>query len=339
MVVGMFGLLVALIDLFSNLVRYLNYEVPFSEILIISFFYLPKAISYAIPLSLLFAAAYTLGDLFARNELTSIFAAGIPFSRFVAPLVAIGILASVLSFFFQDLVVIPTMKRKNSLSRTALHQQPRANEHSDVVIKTDNGKLIYQVDYFDTDNDRLSGISIIETDGDGGFTALVRAPDAYWNGEFWILSNALIYREEDGFIRVRSYNPGGIYREHPDTFRRNAVEIESLPVRDARLLIQDLKNAGLPHTAAEADYYRRFSFSAVSFVVMILSISMGGRFKKNIILMSLGTSLVTAVVYYVMEMISMMLAQTGNIPPAVGAWFPVAFFSTAGVLLLGGAKT
>jgi lipopolysaccharide export system permease protein len=337
---GMFVLLICLIDLFANLVRYLNYEVPIKQILLITGYYVPKSISYALPIALLFAAAYTLGDLFARNELTSVFASGISFARFVTPLIVIGALVSAGSFYFQDLLVIPTLKQKNNLSRVALHQQPRANENTDIVIKTNNGKLIYSVDYFDFDNNRLNGVSIIEETDDGVFEALIRATDAAWTGEYWSFSNALVYRwEEDGFLRVSALPPTDSYREHPDTFRRNAVEVESLSTRDAHLLIQDLKNAGLPFIGAQVDYYHRYSFSTVSFVVMILSISMGGRFKKNILLMSLATSLIVAVIFYVMEMISMMLAQTGYILPLVGAWFPIIFFSIVGMLLLRSAKT
>jgi lipopolysaccharide export system permease protein len=337
---GMFVLLICLIDLFANLVRYLNYEVPLRQVLLITLYYVPKSISYATPISLIFAAAYTLGDLFARNELVSIFASGIPFARFVAPLAVIGILASVFSFFFQDMIVIPTLKQKNNLSRTALHQQPKANENADIVIKSNNGRTIYQVDYFDVDRNQLNGLSIVEESDDGGFDALIRAPEARWTGDHWLLVSALVYRwEDDGFLRVRALEATDLYREHPDTFRRNAVEVESLPVREAGLLIQDLKNAGLPFLEVQAEYYHRFSFSTVSFVVMVLSISMGGRFKKNILLMSLATSLITAVVFYVMEMVSMMLAQTGFIPPLAGAWFPIVFFSITGILLLGGAKT
>jgi lipopolysaccharide export system permease protein len=66
---------------------------------------------------------------------------------------------------------------------------------------------------------------------------------------------------------------------------------------------------------------------------------MGGRFKKNILLMSLLTSLGAAVLFYVTEMISMMMAKLGYIPPIVGAWFPVLMFIVAGVLLLWNAKT
>jgi lipopolysaccharide export system permease protein len=336
--ISMFVLLLSLLDLFMNLWRYLNYEVPATEILRVCVYYLPKCFSYSIPISLLFAAAYTLGDLYSRNELTSIFSSGIPFWRFSLSLVFIGIAASLFSFFFDDIVVIPTLKAKNDLSRVLLHQR-RSENNSDIVIKARNGELIYSVDYYDYRTYTLNGISIIEQDLNGGFISLLRSPRAIWSGEYWIFNNALIYQWEDGLLRARPLPVTNIYRENPDTFRRNAVNVEDLPAREVALVVEDLRYAGLPFIDALADYYHRFSFPSVSLVVMILSISMGGRFKKNIMLMSLLASLAVAVVFYIIEMITMMMARLGYIPPAAGAWFPVGTFIVIGLLLLWNAKT
>jgi lipopolysaccharide export system permease protein len=336
--VGMFMMLVSLIDLFANLVRYLNYEVPFKQILTVSLYYLPKSFSYAMPVSLLFAAAYTLGDLYGKNELTTVFSSGIPFWRFSMSLIIIGLMASVVSFYFDDIVVIPTLKMKTDLSRTLLHQQ-RAENNSDIVIKARNGQLIYSVDYYDRANDVLNGVSIVEQNARGEFISLIRSPRAAWNGEFWVLSNAVIYQWEQELLRVRPLPETDIYREQPDIFKRSAVNVEELRARDAGLLVKDLKNAGLPFVEALSDFYHRFSFATASFVVMILSISMGGRFRKNILLMSLLASLGSAVIFYVMEMICMMMARLGYIPPLVGAWFPVGTFIAAGVMMMRSAKT
>jgi lipopolysaccharide export system permease protein len=123
----MFILLLLLIDLFLNLVHYLNYDATMKQILTVSLYYIPKAADYALPISLLFATAYTLGDLYARNELTSIICSGIPFWRFAASLIIIGACASIFAFFFDDRVVIPTLKTKNQLSAQLKHQQVQQN--------------------------------------------------------------------------------------------------------------------------------------------------------------------------------------------------------------------
>ena len=336
--IAMFMMLLSLIDLFTNLVRYLNYEVPFSQIMKISLFYLPKSFSYALPIALIFASAYTLGDLYARNELTSIFSSGIPFWRFSLPLVFVGFFASFFSFYFDDRVVIPTLRAKNEMSRHYL-QQVSGDNTSDIVIRARNGRLTYSVDYFDTASQSLNGLNIVEQDERGEFISLIRAPRASWNGEYWHLVNPIIYQWEDGILRSRRLPETTAYREHPDIFRRSAVRVEELPARDAGLLVKDLRQTGLPFIEAMAEYYHRFSFATVSLVVMVLSITMGGRFRKNILLMSLLASLSAAVVFYVIEMITMMMAKLGYIHPFIGAWFPVVIFIVIGLALLRSAKT
>ena len=334
----MFILIICMVDLFVNLSRYLNFEVSAANIFRVTFLFVPKAFSYALPISLLFAAAYTLGDLFARNELTSIFAAGIPFWRFSRSIVIIGLIASVLSFFFDDRIVIPTLKSKNDLSNVLLRRE-RSDFQADIVVRARGGNLVYAVDYFDGEVGIIIGLSIIEQDDEGNLISLIRAQRAHWREYYWDLVSAIVYRWDDGILRFQHMPFTDEFREEPETFRRNLVNIEELHFQDARLLIEDLRIAGLPFVSALVDYHHRFSFSAVSLVVIMLSISMGGRFRKNILLMSLFASIAAAVVFYVIEMLTMMMARMGYIPPIIGAWFPVFIFVIIGFLLLKTAKT
>ncbi|MCL2764154.1 MAG: LptF/LptG family permease [Treponema sp.] len=336
--ISMFVFIILLIDLFANIIRYLNNEVTVSTMLQITLHFIPKSISYALPISLLFAAAYTLGDLYAKNELTSVFSTGIPFWRFSLPLLIVGFLVSVLSFYLDDVIVIPTLKTKNDLSRRALKQHV-TESNSDIVIKSKDGRLIYSIDYYDSQRQIINGVNIVKMDERGEFILQIRAPSAQWKEDHWEFRNAVIYQYERGILRVKNLPATLEYDEHPDIFRRSAVIYQELPAREAKLLVDDLRGAGLPFFHVQANYYHRYSFSATSFVVMILSVSMGGRFRKNILLMSLFTSLVCAVVYYIAEMLSMTLAGLNYIHPFIGAWFPVCIFIVIGVLMIRSAKT
>jgi lipopolysaccharide export system permease protein len=304
----------------------------------ISFFFIPKCVSYALPISLLFAAAYSLGDLYSKNELTTIFSSGIPFWRFSSSLIVVGLLASVFSFFLDDIIVIPTIRVKNELSDIALYRIPPGS-NADVVIKARNGRLVYSVDYYDNGNLIINGVTIIEMGENGEFVSQIRSTSASWTGDYWEFKNAYIYRYEDGVLRIRSFEGDTSYNEPPEMFKRDTLNVEELPARQVRYLINDLRVAGLPYYQAQVNYYHRYSFATTSLIVMLLSISMGGRFRKNILLMSLFTSLSVAVVYYITEMLSMTMAGLNYIPPVIGAWFPIVLFIAVGVLLLWSAKT
>jgi lipopolysaccharide export system permease protein len=342
---AMFVTLVVLIDLFVNLVNYLNYNATFTQILTVSYYYVPKSVEYAIPISLLFAVAYSLGELYARNELTSIISSGIPFWRLSSSLLMIGLFMSAFSFFFSDKIVIPTLKVKNEMSRELKHQQ-NSDTDANVVIKVNDGKLVYAVDLYDYENKTLNGVQIIETDDNWEPVSIIRSQVAHWSDDHWEFSNAIIYKwandeKNPGGRILKPFNfpPSTDYRDDPELFRRAAVDPDDLNASDAKYFIEDLKRVGLPYREAETDYFHRFSFPFTAFIVIILSLSVAGRFRKNILLMSLLVSLGISVVYYVMEMVTMLMANSGTIPPIAGGWAPVIFFTFLGVVLLRFSKT
>ncbi|MDR1143006.1 MAG: LptF/LptG family permease [Spirochaetaceae bacterium] len=334
---ALFMMLVILIDLFLHLTRYLDNGAGLFAILKVSLYFVPKSFLYALPVSLLFASAYTLGDLSSKNELTVVLGSGTPYGRFCLPLLVLGIVSSLFAFFFEDRAVIPSLKRKNELSRELLHTNDSAL--SNIVIKLNGGKLIYLVDYYDTLSETINEITIVELDDEYSLRSVVYSGRAVWQGDSWAFSNPLVYEWNEGFFKPRPAGNMEKYNEDPETFRRSSVMPEDLNARDTARLIKDLKRAGLPYASAQADYYHRFSFSAVSFVVIFLSLTVSGRFKKNILLLSLLASLGTAVVFYVVEMISMMSARAGLLAPVLGAWIPVFACTAAGFLLLRHART
>lgn len=338
--VGMvlFILLLELIDLFANLWRYLAYDASLVDILRVALLYMPKCASYALPVALLFAAAYIFGDLYARNELTVVFSSGIPLARLSYSFFILGLVLSVASFFFEDIVVVPALRLKREISKDLLHQR-RSGSEADVVVKAAGGRTVYSVDFYNDADSSLNGLSIVERDTEGRFLLLITSRRATWNGSFWELEDPVTYRWSEGNLTNEENQNDGRYDEQPATFRRNAVDVEDLRAAEAAAFVDDLRDTGLPFAGALADYYRRFAFSVTPLVVMILSVSVGGGFRKNILLMSLLASLVSSVVYYVAQMLSMMLAKLGYIPPIVGAWAPAVIFILIGVLLIRRART
>ena len=60
---------------------------------------------------------------------------------------------------------------------------------------------------------------------------------------------------------------------------------------------------------------------------IILSAALVGRYKKNVLLMSLLISLIAATLYYVTQMVTMLLAKNESVSPAAGAFAPIIIFS------------
>ena len=173
---------------------------------------------------------------------------------------------------------------------------------------------------------RFSRVIVVDRTDEGQFLFMLKASRGKWTGEHWEFENPNCFKWQDGRLIQSEAGDLSRYNEPPATFVRNAKEVEQLPASQAKLFIEDLRVSGVQIHVALSDYYRRFAFATTPLVVIILSMSMGGRFRKNILLMSLLSSLMAAVLYYVIQMVTMMLAKLGYIPPVVGAWFPSVFF-------------
>lgn len=337
--VGFFSLVLVLVDLLMNLWEYIAQHVPGLQILLVMLYYIPKTISFAIPLSVLFATSYIISDLYAKNELTSIFASGVSLIRFTMPLLFFSILMTFGLFAFDNYVVVPTYAKKNQLQQEVLDKELSKNNDR-IVVLGDGGNIIYKADYYDDKNVRLYSLIIVKRSDEKKLEKILRADSAYYKNNEWTFVNPTVYIcQPDGKMSVEKGYADFSIDEPPETFRNNVVNVDTVDVKAAKQYISHLRRTGLPYTEALSQYYKKFSFPFVVFIVVFLSIGLSGKTRKNVLLISLVLSLCAAVLFYVTQMVTMLLAKFGYISPLVGAWFPVILFVGLSILVMKYART
>ncbi|RKX85469.1 MAG: YjgP/YjgQ family permease, partial [Spirochaetes bacterium] len=324
-----FILILQLADLFSNLWRYFNNDISILQMGNIALLYIPQCIEYSIPIALLFSISFTLGILYANNELIAILGSGISFYRLIFPFIIISLLLSVFNFWFNNSIVIPTVKEKNNLYRELLKINVSYNRANATVISDDN-RTIYQTEYYDDKKRTLTGVIIIVRANDYSFSKRLDASWAEWNGKNWVLHNCTIYtwdkiKDSVSIMRLLKYSDTGLKKE-PDSFRKISRKVDEMNYRDGIKWVETLKKSGLPFREALTNLYKKIAFSLTPLIVALIAGAVGSSFKKNILLMSLLVSLSVSVVYYVLQMVAVIMAKNGYIPPLAGAWGAFIFF-------------
>lgn len=342
--VGFFAMIIVLADIFSNLWRYLNRNIPFWQAIQVSLYYGPKAVSYALPIGGMFAAAFALGTLGARNELIPVFGSGVPLFRFVVPMLFCAAIMSVFGYVFEDRVSIPMLKRRNILSNELLGLEDSKNRSRTSAI-TNQGHIIYYADYYNDENKSLSGLTVLILGDEGVFIKSIDVEQAFWNDDkaLWILKGSRVFTvdEESGDIiqtRHEEYSEE-LINENPKTFGLDTRKMEEMNSREARDWLETQRRSGIPYRASQAEYFQRFTMALTPFLVILFAGSLGGRFKKNILLMSLLVSLGISSAWYIVRMIFTLMSQTGIIPPIIGAAVPYMIFLIFGLFLFKQART
>lgn len=336
-----FTLVLILTDLLMNIWGYISNEAEAELVMRILLYYVPKSLWYSLPISVLFATAYMLSDFYANNELLALFASGISIFRFTFPLLIIAGIMSVAMFFLDDRLVIRTYAEKLRLQETALHKE-KDFDSKDVIVISEGGKMIYKAEFFDSKSNRLFSLFVLYRGNSKGFDGLLYADSAEWCYDHWkLLGKSYFYKKHGDGYTAGDADYDHLFRltEAPESFRSSTVNVEEVSAAEAREYIGRLEKAGLPSSDAKAVYYKKFSFPMVVVVVVLLAIALSGKTRKNVLLVSLGLSIAAVVLFYVMQMMTMLMARFGAVTPAFGGWFPVIFFIFLSIILLRYTRT
>ena len=331
------ALILNLVDLFMNISRYLEMNAPGKEVFRVMILYIPKTIWYAAPIAFLFSVTYILSDLYAKNEMEALFASGVSLFRFVLPVLITGALLSIGMFFLEDKLVVNTLEQKTALQKKLLDQEESAN-NDNIVVLSDSGRIIYKARRYRDSAKRLENVYFVIRDENKTLQAIIHANQALWNEEklIWELEDAVQFvNNGESLEKTSVYDEfKSLLTESYEIFRKNTVDVASVNAADAKVYINHLKKAGLPYNEPLSVYYKKFAFPFILFIAAFLAVGVTGKTRKNVLLISLSLSIAAVVLFYVFQMVTMVLAKTGVITPFMGAWLPdIVFLFIAGFLL------
>lgn len=333
-----FSFVLGLVDLFLNLWRYLAENVEILDILKIFFLYLPKTVSFSLPLAVLFAVAFVLSDLYAKNELTAIFASGVSLLGFAMPVLIIAAILSVGLFFFEDKIVVPSYQKKVELQNRVLKISTNKNNSNPIVI-ANGGKTVYKANYYDDNSKTLYNLLIVKRNENFELDSIIRAKTAVFVNNKWHLNDFAFYKVNGNDLELQNGVLEYSFEEAEDAFAFIQLKADQVSAKEAKKQIAYLERAGLPYAEALSIYYQKFSFPFIVFIVVFLSLGLSGKTQKNVLLVSLLLCISAAVSYYVLQMLTTLLSQFEYISPLAGAWLPVFLYFVISCILLKHART
>jgi LPS export ABC transporter permease LptF/LPS export ABC transporter permease LptG len=306
---------------------------------------LPQVIYLMLPLSILVATLVNFGLLTKTNQVIAIKSAGVSLYRLSIPVLAVAALLSGGMFLFADRVLPETNQRQNSYRNQIKGKPAQTFFRPDHQWIFGTSSRIYNYTFFDSDQNVFANLSVFEFDpATFRMTRRLQAARAVWEPSVhsWILENGWsrdINGDRDSNYTRFSVATFKELMEEPGYFKKEVKPSEQMSAIELRHYIADLRQSGFDVVRLSVQFYRKFSYPLIAFVVALIGIPFSFTMGAKGALTGIALSIGIAIVYWSTSSLFEAMGNLSQLPPAMAAWSPDILFGLAGAYLLLRIKT
>lgn len=315
---------------------------PLWAALLVFLWSLPSDVVLVIPMALLLGTLLAVQRLSGESELTAMKASGITFGRIVAPLLAVGIVMSLVTLYLQESVVPYANDQLTEIENAVINHVSAFNRDLTVSAPLPGGgRQVTIATAYEPHSRALLHVTLIQYDNHNDPRQVVFADRAEFTADKWTLQNSSVYR----------FNPDGTTLAEP-RIAQQEVEIGEKPTdlmkrmsnddpeNMSRTQIADVVRSGqLTETELRkyvSTYQEKLARPFACFVFILIAIPFGLRSIRSSGSTSLGFGLSLAIVfvYYVVMTICSFAGQAYLSFAWLWAWIPNLLFTAIGLVRL-----
>ena len=340
---GVGAVLFLVVDLLQTLDRFLRIKPPFVYILLHFAYRLPGALYDGLPIVVLIATVFLFLSLTRAHELDALKAAGVSLYRVSAPILLFAMVLSLGAAVFQEAALPDINARAEELDRVKIRGNlPRHLQKRNQLWYRSTDTRFWRMELLDPVERSISGLLILEVDGEFQLVSRLDAQTAKWTPAGWELSQGSVRTvvkgnrmESKPFVKLVMPMP-----EHIDDFTNVQKAPEIMSFRELRAYVQKLEETGHRVGKYVVELYSKVSFPFVHLIMALVAIPFalasprsGGR------AVGIGVAIMISVGYWVVHYMALAFAKADLLPPFLAAWTANIVFAGLGTALFLRART
>ena len=294
----------------------------------------PEIIARFLPFSVLLGTILTLTTMNQNSEVVALKASGLSAHQVLAPLILASFGVAVLSFAFNDRIVVRATATLDRWKDAEYAPVPiDRGDRTNVWVR--DGDDLIEVDQIRGRGDAalLSNVTLYDREG-GNLVGIIHAAHGKREGAAWKIWPAT--RFDVAAEKIRPLGTVVVARGvRPDQFTLATVDADGLSFGALHSAISNLSDAGRPTKALEGSMWHKLS-GPLSAVLMPLlgaiaafGIARSGKlFIRAVIGMFLGFA------FFVADNFALAMGNFGAYPPLLAAWAPFILFFLIGETVL-----
>jgi lipopolysaccharide export system permease protein len=335
-----FPILVNIIDLTDNLDRYLGQNLSAGRIALSYLYWLPDSMFMVLPAAVLFATVFSIGSLTRHSEITAAKASGISFYRFIAPIFAGAIIATVLGLILGELAPLTNKKRLDIL------QGNNANVSSDrynFAYAADRGR-VYKIGALHLVEPTIEGMEI-ERKGNGPDypSYVINASTAkYRTAKGWLLQKGAMHLLTDSMQDITFSFDSLVDRhftEPPKQLTLSQKAPTDMGFRELGRFITSMERSGAEVNELRVERMLKIAIPVTCIVILLFGAPLATSTQRGGAAYGVGLSLATTVIFLMLIQLTKGIGGKGMIPADLAAWLPSIIFGVVGVILFARVRT
>jgi lipopolysaccharide export system permease protein len=322
----------------------LSKKAPFRDVLMLIVYALPSIIATSAPFSALVGTLMGLGRIVTDREILAMNALGVPTRAILVPVLAVGMLISLVSFLTNDILLPVGTIQFNRLYRKILTSTPALELESNSIKRNQNSVVVTGV----IANGKMDGILIIDADKDGN-KRVISAPEASIRksnnpavlmslqmDDSYVLSLSRQNDDDYDVIKAKdiTYN---ILAKNILSSYSNAISPREMSSRDLYTQLAKLRQGKETKklNMYRTEFHKKFSIPFGAFFFVILAFPIGLASKTNGQSVGFIFGLIIAVLYWAVLIGGQTLSMKIGLNGAIMMWLPNAIVLGIGLILLG----
>lgn len=335
-----FPILVNIIDLTDNLDKYLAQNLSAGRIALSYLYWLPDSMFMILPAAVLFATVFSIGALTRHSEITAAKASGISFHRFITPIFAGAVIATILGLILGELAPITNKRRMDILQGTL---STITSDRYNFAYAADRGR-VYKIGALHLVVPSIEGI-VIERKGKGpDYPSYVISSNnaSYRPGKGWLLQKGAMHLLTDSMQNVTFSFDSLVDRhftEPPTQLTLTEKAPTDMGFRELGRFITSMERSGADVNELRVERMLKIAIPVTCIVILLFGAPLATSTQRGGAAFGIGLSLATTVVFLMLIQLTKGIGGKGMIPADLAAWLPSIIFGVVGVILFARVRT
>ncbi|MFQ5823304.1 MAG: LPS export ABC transporter permease LptG [bacterium] len=336
-----FILIVIFIDMVGNLGKFLDKNVPNLIIIQYYLFYIPYLFILVLPVAMLLASLFGIGQLARYNELIAIKSEGISLNRILLPLLFFSVLVSLVALIFAEIVVPPANHGKSRIKNEYLESinRPIKTRITNIFLRDKLDRRIF-IGYYDSRDKTAHKVSI-QKYIENKIVERLDAPQMKWQDSTWVLLSGykrFFSGKNEEAVPFDTLQDNDIDFK-PEQLAQTQKEPEDMSYKELNYFILEVKRNGGNIDRWMVDLYLKISFPFANFVMVLFGAPLASNKKRSGAIVGFIISLMICFIYFGFIKFVQTLGHNGALSPLLSAWLPNGIFFVSGIILLFKTKT